>query len=73
MSTALKLPQQTPVTLESGKNIQCQPGIFERREKHLRHSEYKIYTDGSKKAEGTGGGFVVYYYNKIIHTHSFKM
>ena len=28
--------------------------------KHLRHSEYTIYTDGSKKQEGTGGGFVVY-------------
>ena len=24
--------------------------------KHLRHSEYTIYTDGSKKQEGTGGG-----------------
>ena len=36
--------------------------------KHLRHSEYTIYTDGSKKAEGTGGGFVVYHYNKILHT-----
>ena len=35
--------------------------------KHLRHSEY---TDGSKKAEGTGGGFVVYHYNKILHTHT---
>ena len=27
--------------------------------KHLRHSEYTIYTDGSKKQEGAGGGFVV--------------
>ena len=26
-----------------------------------------------KKLEGTGGGFVIYHYNKIIHTHSFKM
>ena len=41
--------------------------------KHLRHSEYTIYTDGSKKQEGTGGGFVVYNYNKQIHTQSFKM
>ena len=36
--------------------------------KHLRHSEFTIYTDSSKKEEGTGGGFVVYHYNKIIHT-----
>ena len=41
--------------------------------KHLRHSEYTIYTDRSKKQEGTGGGFVVYNYNKQIHTQSFKM
>ena len=41
--------------------------------KHLRHSEYTIYTDGSKKAEGTGGGFVMYHYNKLIYTHSFKL
>ena len=41
--------------------------------KHLRHPEYTIYTDGSKKEEGTGGGFVVYHYNKQIHSHSFKM
>ena len=38
--------------------------------KHLRHSEFTIYTDGSKKAEGTGGGFVVYYYNKKSCTHT---
>ena len=37
--------------------------------KHLRHSEYTIYSDGSKKQEGTGGGFVIYNYNKQIHTH----
>ena len=41
--------------------------------KHLRHSEYTIYTDGSKKQEGTGGGFVIYNYNKQIHKQSFKM
>ena len=41
--------------------------------KHLRHSEYTIYTDGSKKEEGTGGGFVIYNYNKQIHAQSFKM
>ena len=41
--------------------------------KHLRHSEYTIYTDGSKKDEGTGGGFVIYHYNKPMHTHSFKL
>ena len=41
--------------------------------KHLRHSEYTIYTDGSKKQERTGGGFVIYNYNKQIHTQSFKM
>ena len=41
--------------------------------KHLRHSEYTIYTDGSKKQEGTGGGFVIYNYNKQIHTQSFKL
>ena len=41
--------------------------------KHLRHSEYTIYTDGSKKEEGTGGGFVLYHYKKPIHTHSFKL
>ena len=41
--------------------------------KHLRHSEYTIYSDGSKKLEGTGGGFVVYNYNRQIHTQSFKM
>ena len=33
--------------------------------KHLRHSEYTIYTDGSRKQEGTGGGFVVYL--SLIH------
>ena len=41
--------------------------------KHLRHSEYTIYTDGSKKEEGTGGGFVIYHYKKPIYTHSFKL
>ena len=41
--------------------------------KHLRHSEYTIYTNGSKKGEGTWGGFVLYNYNKQIHTYSFKM
>ena len=41
--------------------------------KHLRHSEYTMYTDGSKKQEGTGGGFVIYHYNKQIHTQSVKM
>ena len=41
--------------------------------KHLRHSEYTIYTDGSKKQERTGGGFVIYNNNKQIHTQSFKM
>ena len=41
--------------------------------KHLRHSESTIYTDGSKKEEGVGGGFVLYNYNKAIHTYSFKM
>ena len=40
--------------------------------KHLRHSEYTIYTDRSKKEKGTGGGFVVYHYLKQIHSHSFK-
>ena len=39
----------------------------------MRHSEYTIYTDGSKKQEGTGGGFVVYNYNKQIHKQSFKL
>ena len=38
--------------------------------KHLRHSEYTIYTDGSKK-EGTRGGIVIYHYkNLCIHTDS---
>ena len=32
--------------------------------KHLRHSEYTIYTDGSKKTEGP----IVYHYkNKYTH------
>ena len=56
-----------------GKNIQREPRESKRWQKHLRHSEYTIYTDGSKKQEGTGGGFVVYNYNKQIHTQSFKM
>ena len=33
--------------------------------KHLRHSEYTIYTDGSKKHEGTGGGFVAVSYTHL--------
>ena len=37
--------------------------------KHLRHSEYTIYTDGSKKSEGAGG-FVIYNYNKLSHSAS---
>ena len=41
--------------------------------KHLRHSKYTIYTDGSKKQEGTGREFVFYNYNKQIHAQSFKM
>ena len=56
-----------------GKNIQCKPRESKRRQKHLRNSEYTIYTDGSKKQEGTGGGFVIYNYNKKIHAQSFKM
>ena len=36
--------------------------------KHLRHSEYTIHTDGSKKQEGTGGVFVIYNYNNR-YTH----
>ena len=38
------------VNLESLKGVK----------KHLRQSEFTIYTDGSKNEEGTGGGFVVY-------------
>ena len=32
-----------------------------------------MYTDGSKKEEGTGGGFVAYQCKQIIHKHGFKM
>ena len=69
---------ETPIT------DTCNTRVWEKRynvnleslkdgKKHLRHSEYTIYTDGSKKKEGTGGGFVVYNYNNIMHTYSFKM
>ena len=43
------------------------------KSKHRQHSEYTIYTDGSKKKEGTGGGFVVYYNKNLIHTQSFQL
>ena len=29
------------------------------KSKHTQHSEFTIYTDGSKKKEGTGGGFCI--------------
>ena len=40
--------------------------------KHLRHSEYTIYTDGSKNEEGIGRGFVVKSLQKN-HSQCFKM
>ena len=41
--------------------------------KHIQHSEYTIYTDDSKKREGTGCGFVLYHRKTKIHTQSFSM
>ena len=59
---------------ESGKKTyNVNPESLKGGKKHLRHSEFTIYTDGSKKEEGTGGGFVVYHYNKITQSYSFKM
>ena len=66
------------------KTVACNKRVWEKKynvnlesfkgeKKYLRHSEYTIYTDGSKKIEGTGGGFVIYNYNKLIHTQSFKL
>ena len=43
------------------------------KSKHRQHSEYTIYTDGSKKREGTGGGFVVHHKKNPIHTQSFQL
>ena len=56
-----------------GKTYNVKLESLKGRKKHTRHSEYTIYTDGSKKLEGTGGSFVIYYHKQIIHTQSFKM
>ena len=31
------------------------------------HSQYTVYTDGSKTKSGTGSGYVIYKFNEIIH------
>ena len=41
--------------------------------KYLHHSEYTIYTDGSKINGHVGAGFVAYHKNNIIHTESFTL
>ena len=39
-------------------------------EDFLIHSQYTIYTDGSKTKTGTGAGYVIYKFNNIIHEDS---
>ena len=50
-----------------------QPEINSQNMINRPKSEYTIYTDGSKRNEGVGEGFVVYYKNKRIHTESFSL
>ena len=39
----------------------------------LIHSQFTIYTDGSKTKTGTGAGFVVYNFNNTIHEDYFAL
>ena len=40
---------------------------------YLIHSQFSIYTDGSKTRTGTGAGFVVYNFNQIIYEDYFPL
>ena len=46
---------------------------FDGRHKHIRKSQFTVYTDGSKTADGVGAGFVIYRHNCRIHTESFNL
>ena len=69
MNTILKCQLLTHVTQECGKTYNVNLENLKGGKKHLRLSDYTVYTDGSKKKEGTGGGFVVYHIIQQNHTH----
>jgi ribonuclease HI len=46
---------------------------FDGHKKHRKHSEYTAYTDGSKTADGTGAGFVIYHRNEVLSYESIKL
>ena len=52
------------------RNFVINTDSFDGTRKHRQHSEYTIYTDGSKTSGGVGAGFVVYYRKELIHTGS---
>ena len=41
--------------------------------KHRKHSEYTIYTDGSKMQDKVGAGYVIYHKREVIYYESLKL
>ena len=48
-------------------------GTFQTNSSSVKHSEYTIYTDGSKTDNGVGSGFVIYHKHERIHTDSISL
>ena len=46
---------------------------FDGHRKHRTHSEYTVYTDGSKTNEGTGAGFIIYHHRDVVIYNSIKL
>jgi ribonuclease HI len=46
---------------------------FDGQRKHRVHSEYTVYTDGSKTGDGTGAGYVVYHKNQALSYETIKL
>ena len=46
---------------------------FDGKPAHSKKAETTIYTDGSKREDGVGSGFVLYHKNKRMHTESIHL
>jgi hypothetical protein len=55
------------------RHFQINYDSFDGTRKHRQHSEYTIYTDGSKTKHGSGAGFAVYYKKECIESRAFSL
>ena len=46
---------------------------FDGKSKHNKHSEFTVYTDGSKMGNLTGSGFVIYHHKNLLTYESLKL